>query len=120
MPTIKQEFTTSSTDREAVTGSPNGAAMAAFLGAGIGAFAVGLFVLLNELGLFTAPALYPPAGGVSGRTTFAMVVWLVAWGVLHARWRDREVAAGRVAVVIAVLTALGILGTLPPFWGVVS
>ena len=43
----------------------NGAAMAAALGAGIGASAMGIFVLLNEAGLFAAPALYGPAGGVS-------------------------------------------------------
>ena len=59
--------------------APNGAAMAAALAAGIGAFAMGLFVLLNEAGLFAAPALYGPAGGVTGRTTFATVVWLGAW-----------------------------------------
>lgn len=94
--------------------------MAAFLAAGIGAFAVGIFVLLNEVGIFTAPTLYEPAGGVSGRTTFAIVAWLVAWGVLHARWKEREVAAGRVWVATVILTALGILGTFPPFWGVVS
>ena len=70
--------------------------MAAFLAAGIGVFAVGLFVLLNEAGIFAAPALYGPAGGVSGRTTFALIVWLVAWGMLHARWKTREVAAGTV------------------------
>lgn len=120
MATIEKELTTSSRDRKPVTGAPNGAAMAAFLAAGIGAFAVGLFVLLNEMGIFAAPTLYGPAGGVSGRTTFAMVVWLVAWGVLHARWRNREVPARRVGAVTAVLTVLGILGTFPPFWGVVS
>ena len=65
--------------------------MAAVLGGGIGSFAMGVFVLLNEAGLFTAPALYGPAGGVTGRTTFATIVWLLAWGVLHARWRSREV-----------------------------
>ena len=57
---------------EAVT---NGAALAAFLGAGIGAFAMGMIVILNEVGWFAAPALYGPAGGVSGRTTFAVVIW---------------------------------------------
>lgn len=99
---------------------PNGPAMAAFLAAGAGAFAVGLFVLLNESGIYAAPALYPPAGGVSGRTTFAVVVWLVAWGVLHARWKGREVAARRVWRATAILTALGVLATFPPIWRLVS
>lgn len=95
----------------------NGAAMAAVLGAGIGSFAMGAFVLLNEAGLFAAPALYGPAGGVTGRTTFAMAVWLLAWGALHARWRSCEVAPGPVFMWTVVFVVLAILGTFPPLWG---
>lgn len=98
----------------------NGAALAAFLAAGIGAFAMGVVVLLNEMGVFTAPTLYEPAGGVSGRTTLAVFIWLVAWFLLHARWKDRDLSAGRVWLAVLILVALGILGTFPPFWGVVS
>ena len=94
--------------------------MAAFLAAGIGVFAVGLFVLLNEAGIFAAPALYEPAGGVSGRTTFAVITWLVAWGVLHTRWKMRAVAAGTVWLATSILTAVGILATFPPVWRLVS
>jgi hypothetical protein len=98
-------------------GTPNGAAMAAILGAGVGAFAMAGFVLLNEAGLFAAPTLYGPAGGVTGRTTFATVVWLLAWGVLHARWKSRDVAPRPVFAGTVVLVVLGILGTFPPVWG---
>ena len=56
----------------------NGSAMASFMGAGIGAFAMGVIVLLNEAGIFAAPTLYAPAGGVTGRTTLATIVWLRA------------------------------------------
>lgn len=76
----------------------NGAAMAAMLAAGIGAFAMGAFVILNEAGVFAAPALYRPAGGVTGRTTFAALVWLAAWALLHTRWRG---ARSRRAVSLA-------------------
>ena len=94
----------------------NGAAMAAVLGAGIGSSAMGVFVLLNEAGLFTAPALYGPAGGVTGRTTFATIVWLIAWGMLHARWRSRDVASGSVLLWTIALVVLGIVATFPPVW----
>ena len=94
----------------------NGSAMAAFAAAGIGACAMGAVVLLNELGLFAAPALYAPAGGVTGRTTLATIVWLMAWAVLHHRWKDREIAPGRIGAVTLMLIALGVLGTLPPVW----
>lgn len=95
----------------------NGAAMAAVLGSGIGSFAMAVLVLLNEAGLFAAPALYGPAGGVTGRTTFAAIVWLLAWGVLHARWKSREVAPRPVFTGTVVLVLLAMLGTFPPVWG---
>jgi len=75
-------------------GSANGAAVAAFLSAGIGAFTLGLIVILNEAGWLVVPGWYPPAGGVSGRTTLAVVLWLIAWAVLHRRWRRRQRVAG--------------------------
>ena len=95
----------------------NGSAMAAFLGAGIGAFAMGLIVILNEGGIFAAPAVYGPAGGVSGRTTLAVVVWLIAWGILHRRWKDRDLASGRLYVSTLLLFGVGVLLAFPPVWG---
>ena len=95
----------------------NGAALAAFLGAGVGAFAMGFFVIVNEAGLFVAPSLYGPSGGVSGRTTFAAVVWLIAWAVLHGRWKHRQLAAGPVYAGTLALVGLGIVLTFPPVWG---
>lgn len=94
----------------------NGAALASFLAAGIGAFAVGFFVIVNEAGLFAAPALYGPAGGVSGRTTFAAVIWLIGWAVLHRRWKDRQLESSRVYTATLVLIALGIVLSFPPVW----
>ena len=105
------------TSRSMTSREVNGSAMAAFLGGGIGAFAMGAVVLLNEAGIFAAPTLYAPAGGVSGRTTLATIVWLVAWVVLHNRWKARAIAPGRVGAVTQILIALGVLGTFQPFWG---
>jgi hypothetical protein len=97
-------------------GPHNGAAMAAFVAAGVGSCAMGAAVLLHEAGIFSAPALYPPAGGVSGRTTLAVLAWLLAWALLHRRWRARHIPPRRAWSLTLVLTALGILGTFPPFW----
>jgi hypothetical protein len=96
--------------------SQGGAALAAFLAAGIGAFAMGAVVLANESGLFVAPSLYAPAGGVSGRTTIAVLIWLVSWGVLHARWKNREIDAGPVRIATLVLIGIGVIATCPPVW----
>ena len=109
--------TVSRSQAPALAATTNGAAMAALLGAGIGSFAMAGFVLLNEAGLFSAPALYGPAGGVSGRTTFAAIVWLLAWGVLHARWKSRDIAPGPVFTGTVVLVVLALVGTFPPVWG---
>ena len=96
----------------------NGSVWAAILASGIGAFAMGLVVILNEAGVFAAPSLYGPSGGVSGRTTIAVVVWLVAWVVLHSRWKDRRVDARRVRAVTLLLIGLGLVATFPPVWAV--
>ncbi|MCC7043979.1 MAG: hypothetical protein IT183_08955 [Acidobacteria bacterium] len=96
----------------------NGAALAAVLGAGIGSFAMGVFVLANEAGVFTAPSLYGPAGGLSGRSTFAAIAWLAAWGMLHARWRNRNVAPVPVAFWTLLLVGLAVVATFPPVWGI--
>jgi hypothetical protein len=96
----------------------NGAAVAAYVGAAIGALAMGLVVILNEAGIFAAPALYGPAGGVSGRTAIAVVIWLIGWGLLHHRWKDREIEPRRVHVVAFILIVLGLLFTFPPVWKV--
>lgn len=103
---------------EPIGPSANGSAMAAVMAAGVGAFAVGAFVILNESGLFAAPSLYGPAGGVSGRTTLAAVTWLVAWAFLHRRWRARDMPTRRVLMGTLVLAALGFLATFPPLWSV--
>jgi hypothetical protein len=94
----------------------SGAALAAMLGAAIGAFAMGAFVLANEAGIWAAPALYGPAGGLSGRSTFAVVAWLVAWGILHARWHGRDVRATPVFACTLALVALSVIATFPPVW----
>ena len=94
----------------------NGAALAAFLAAGIGALGLGLVVFLNELGVFEVPALYGPAGGVSGRTTAGVVIWLVAWVVLHSRWKDRRMEPSGLFAMSLILVAVGVVLCFPPVW----
>lgn len=98
----------------------NGAAMAALLSGAIGACAMGVFVLLHEAAVYSAPALYGPAGGLSGRTTLAVVVWLVSWAVLHYRWRTRDISPLAVGRAAFLLVAAGIIATVPTVWGLVA
>jgi hypothetical protein len=46
----------------------------------------------------------------------ATIVWLMAWAVLHNRWKGREIAPGRIGAVTLILIAVGVLGTFPPVW----
>lgn len=94
----------------------NGAAMAAFLAAGIGAFVTGFIVILHEVGNVAIPALYAPAGGASGRTALAVVIWLIVWAVLHNMWKKREIQQARVASATVALIVLGLIFAFPPVW----
>lgn len=103
--------------RAGQAGAASGTASAAMLAAGIGSAALGVFVLLHAAGVFTAPSLYAPAGGLSGRSTFAVVAWLIAWFVLHRRWSGRAAPANAFAWTMA-LVAFSIVATFPPVWAI--
>ena len=108
---------TSSPEAASHESAENGAALAACFAAAIGTFALGLFVILGEAKLFTAPSLYPPAGGLWGRATLATLMWLIAWGITHRMWSGRRLDAGRILGVSFALIALGLLFVFPPVWG---
>jgi len=56
-----------------------------------------------------------PTGPLSGVTTTAIVAWLLAWIVLHWRWRGRDVALRATVGAALVLLAAALLLTFPPF-----
>lgn len=95
---------------------PNGPGAAALLSAGIGAFAVAIISMAaDRLPAFKQWMIfYKPTGPLSGVTTTAILVWLIAWGILELRWRRRNVRMGRVVAVSIILVMLGVLLTFPP------
>lgn len=95
---------------------PNGSGAAALLAAGIGAFLLAvLAIVADQVAAFKNWMIfYKPTGPLSGVTTSAIVVWLVAWLILDARWKKRNVAIGRVAATALVLLLLSMLLTFPP------
>jgi branched-subunit amino acid permease len=97
------------------TEKPNGPAAAAFLAAGIGSAALGVFTILAETfeGVGSFLELYAPVGPLSGKTTFAVVVWLVAWGALYGAWRSKEVSWRMVWTPTLVLVGIGFVLTFP-------
>jgi hypothetical protein len=96
----------------------NGEATAALLAAGIGCFAMGLVTTLAAASTAISNALKfaPAVGPLSGKTTVAVVVWLVTWGVLHLLWRNKQINFARMFIVSLVFVGLGVLGTFPMFF----
>jgi hypothetical protein len=96
---------------------PNGPGGAAILAAGIGCAAMGILAFAGDASDAIGMALnfYNPTGTLSGVTTLAIVVWLIAWFLLDRAWQARTVAMAKVNVVAFVLLAVGFLLTFPPF-----
>jgi len=95
---------------------PNGSGAAAILAAGVGSFALAALAFSGDKSPAMKNALnwYKPTGALSGVTTGAILVWLLIWVVLELRWRKKDVAAGRAAVVALGLLGLSLLLTFPP------
>lgn len=96
----------------------NGPAAAALLAAGIGSLALGLFVILSEAIKSVNKALnfYDPVGPLSGKTIIAILVWLLAWIILHISWKNKQVNFPGVFTASLILIIVGLLGTFPPFF----
>jgi hypothetical protein len=97
----------------------NSSGAAAVLAAGIGSFALGgLACASNKVATVRNNLVfYKPTGTLSGVTTTAILIWLLAWGVLEWRWRNRTVAVGRISFVALVLLGVSLLLTFPPVVG---
>jgi len=96
---------------------PNGSGAAAILGAGIGCGAIGILAFWGDASASMGKALniYNPTGGLSGVTTFGIIIWLVAWFALDRMWRGKTVEITKVNLVSFALLAVGFLLTFPPF-----
>lgn len=95
---------------------PNGGIAAALLAAGIGCAAFGVLVVLAEASGAVKDALTVSegAGPLSGKGLGATVLWAVAWAVLHATLRNRELPWRPVARTTTALVAVGLVATFPP------
>lgn len=97
---------------------PEGPIAAAILAGGIGCLALGIFTTLAEASTSIKDWLNwnDDVGPLAGKTGMAVIVWLVAWAVLHVVYRTKTVETRRVLVIALVLVALGALGTFPTFF----
>lgn len=94
----------------------NGSGAAAILAAGIGSFALAVLACAGDKlpAVKNSLIFYKPTGPLSGVTTVGILIWILAWGILEWRWRNRTVAAGRIAIIALVLLGLSLVLTFPP------
>lgn len=97
---------------------PDGPFAAALLATGIGCFLLGLLTTLAEVsgGFRMLLNFYNPVGPLSGKTTYAVVLYAISWAVLHYVWKGRDNMVRLVLRPFVVLTLLGLLGTFPIFF----
>ncbi len=96
---------------------PNGPGAAAVLAAGIGSLALGVFAFAGDASrpIGRAFNVWNPSGPLSGVTSAAILVWLVAWYLLARRWSTRDVNLTPVTIAALAMLAGGLLLTFPPF-----
>lgn len=96
---------------------PNGSGAAAILAAGIGSAILGILSFAGDASEAIGKLLnfYNPVGTLSGVTTVAIILWLVAWCLLNRQWRTSAVAMTNVNVAAFAGLAIGLLLTFPPF-----
>lgn len=97
---------------------PEGPISAAIIAAGVGALALGVLTTLAAASSRVSDRLdwSDRVGPLSGKTTLAVIAWLIAWVFLHFFYRNRELETRRALVVALVLVVLGVLGTFPTFF----
>ena len=96
---------------------PNGPGAAAILAAGIGSLALGVFAFAGDAfpAIGKAFNFWNPTGALSGVTTLAVVVWLLAWYRLSRIWASRSVDLRPVNRNAFAMLVAGLLLTFPLF-----
>jgi hypothetical protein len=98
----------------------NGPVAAALLAGGIGSAAMGLITLIyeiNDKSAFAKSMTWSKAvGGLSGKSMWAIIIFFVAWAILHYLWKDKDTDFARISSIAIALLFVGLLGTFPPFW----
>jgi hypothetical protein len=101
-------------------GKPNGPVAAALLAGGIGNAVLGVVTFANQVKPASAFSQwlvwYKPVGALAGKSSLAILAFLLAWMVLGLLWRQRELRFGRIAILSFILLLVGLIGTFPPFW----
>jgi hypothetical protein len=99
-------------------GRPFGPVAAAFLAAGVGSVVLGILTTLAEAsaGIKETLELTKRVGPLSGKTTFGVAAYAVAWAILARVFRGKDPDPGKVFAWTIVLVGIGLLLTFPIFF----
>jgi hypothetical protein len=118
-PSTSSRSSRSSRQRQAdAFAEPNGGIVAAVVAAGAGCAVLGLCTVASAASGLVAQLLtfYAPTGPLSGKSLLSSLLYLIIWGNLHFRLRDRELRLARASMLTMVLLAIGFAGTFPPVY----
>jgi hypothetical protein len=104
-----------------LTEKPDGPGAAAMISAGVGIFVLGFlttaavisggvksFLLWWEWGQGVGP--------LAGKSTVAIIAWLISWAILYFLWRNKDVVLKTAFYIGLGLGILGAIGTFPTFF----
>jgi cytosine/uracil/thiamine/allantoin permease len=94
---------------------PLGPVAAVFYAAGIGSIVLGLLTVLAETNesIKDALQLSDPVGPLSGKTVFAVIAFLIVWGLLHLVMRGKDPSARKVFAWTGLMVGIGVVLTFP-------
>jgi len=102
----------------------NGPAAAALLAGGIGSAAMGIITLIvqvdSQSGFSKSMVWSKAVGGLSGKSSWAIIIFFVAWAVLHFMWKDKDTDFARISSLAIALLVVGLIGTFPPVWNLLK
>lgn len=96
----------------------SGPAAAALLGAGIGAFVLGLFTTWAEASTGMKDWLQwnDRVGPLMGKTILGVIAFFASWAVLGLLWKDKNPELRPILIATAALLAAGFVMTFPTFF----
>jgi pheromone shutdown protein TraB len=97
---------------------PFGPVAAVFVAAGIGAVILGILTTLAEAstGIKDTLQLNDRVGPLAGKTIGAVIVFFIAWGLLHMMWKEKDPDSKKVFLWTWIMLAVGVLLTFPIFF----
>lgn len=107
---------------EAPTQRVDGRVAATIIAAGVGCAAFGIAVVLAESvsTIKKMLTLSSAVGPLSGKAVAAIVIYPVVWLILHAVLRKSQTKITTIGGWTTVLVAIGLVGTFPPFYGLIA